>query len=178
MRYVVVSWKWCHATKTWHPIKTRCGRNKMAAILQITFSNLFSSLVKIVFFLHWSLSIMWTIDGLVYWRINASLGQDELKHSSICSRERHQSDTTWVLTHWGRMTHIYVGKLTIIGSDNGLSPGRRQAIIWTKAGIWLMWPLGTKFNEILIRNKTFSFKKMHLKCRLRNGVHFVSASMC
>ena len=39
------------------------------------------------------------------------------------------------LTHWGRVTHICVGNLTIIGSDNGLSPGRRQAIIWTKAGI-------------------------------------------
>ena len=34
-----------------------------------------------------------------------------------------------VLTHWDRVTHICVGKLTIIGSDNGLSPGRRQAII-------------------------------------------------
>ena len=34
-----------------------------------------------------------------------------------------------VLTHWGRVTHIYVGKLTIIGSDNGLAPRRRQAII-------------------------------------------------
>ena len=33
------------------------------------------------------------------------------------------------LTHWGRVTHICVDKLTIIGSDNGLSPGRRQAII-------------------------------------------------
>ena len=32
------------------------------------------------------------------------------------------------LTHWGRVTHICVGNLTIIGSDNGLSPGRRQAI--------------------------------------------------
>ena len=31
------------------------------------------------------------------------------------------------------MTHEYVGNLTIIGSDNGLSPGRRQAIIWTNA---------------------------------------------
>ena len=26
------------------------------------------------------------------------------------------------LTHWGRVTHICVGNLTIIGSDNGLSP--------------------------------------------------------
>ena len=51
----------------------------------------------------------------------------------------------------------------IIDSDNGLSPGRRQAIIWTNAGIWLIWPLGTNFNEILIGIQTFSFKKTQLK---------------
>ena len=28
-----------------------------------------------------------------------------------------------------------VSRLTIIGSDNGLSPGRPQAIIWTSDGI-------------------------------------------
>ena len=67
------------------------------------------------------------------------------------------------LTHWGRLTHICVSKLTIIGSDNGLSPGRRQAIIWTNAGILLIWPLGTNFNEILIEILTFSFMKMRLK---------------
>ena len=67
------------------------------------------------------------------------------------------------LTHWGRMTHIWVGKLTTIGSDNGLSPGRRQVIIWTNAGILLIWPLRTNFNEISIGIQTFSFKKMHLK---------------
>ena len=49
------------------------------------------------------------------------------------------------LTHWGRVTHICVSKLTIIGSDNGLSPGRCQAIIRTIAGIWLIRNLGTKF---------------------------------
>ena len=81
------------------------------------------------------------------------------------------------ITHWGRVTHICVGKLTTIGSDNGLSPGRRQANIWTNAGILLIWPLGTNFNEILIGIQTFSFKKMHLNCRLRNGVHFVPAPM-
>ena len=32
-------------------------------------------------------------------------------------------------THWGRVTHICVGKIDIIGSDNGLSPERRQTII-------------------------------------------------
>ena len=65
--------------------------------------------------------------------------------------------------HWGRVTHICVGKLTIIGSDNGLSPRRRQAIIWTSAGILLIRPLGTNFSEILIGIQTFSFKKMYLK---------------
>ena len=67
------------------------------------------------------------------------------------------------LTHWGRVTHICVGKLTINDSDNGLSPGWRQAIIWTNAGILLIGPSGTNFNEILIGIQTFSFKKIHLK---------------
>ena len=60
------------------------------------------------------------------------------------------------------MTHICVSKLTTIGSDNGSSPGRRQAIIWTNAGILLIGPMGTNFSEILIETYTFSFKKMHL----------------
>ena len=67
------------------------------------------------------------------------------------------------LTHWGRVMHICVSKLTIIGSDNGLSRGRRQAIIWTSAGILLIGSLGTNISEILIRIQTFSFKKMLLK---------------
>ena len=57
----------------------------------------------------------------------------------------------------------YMCNLTIIGSDNGLSPGRRQAIIWTNAGILLIGPPGTNFSEILIEIYTFSIKKMHIK---------------
>ena len=67
------------------------------------------------------------------------------------------------ITHWGRVTHICVGNLNIIDPDNGLSPGRRQAIIWTHAGILLIVPWGTNFSEILPGIQTFSFKKMHLK---------------
>ena len=63
------------------------------------------------------------------------------------------------LTHWGRVTHICVSNQTIIGSDNGLSPGRRQTIIWTNAGILLIRTLGTHFNENLLEIMTFSFKK-------------------
>ena len=59
--------------------------------------------------------------------------------------------------------HLCFGNLTTIGSDNGLSPGRGQAIIWTNAGMLLIGPLWTNFSEILIQIPTFSFKKMHLK---------------
>ena len=68
-----------------------------------------------------------------------------------------------ILTHWGRVTHICVGNLTIIGSDNDLSPGRRQAIIWPNAGILLIRTLETNFSEILSKINTFSFKKIHFK---------------
>ena len=67
------------------------------------------------------------------------------------------------LTHWGRVTHICISKVAISVSDNGLSPGRRQAIIWNNAGILLIGPLGTNFTGILIGIHIFSFKKMHLK---------------
>ena len=53
------------------------------------------------------------------------------------------------LTHWARLMDICVSKLAIIGSDNGLSPGRWQAIIWTNTGILSTGPLGTNFNEML-----------------------------
>ena len=82
----------------------------------------------------------------------------------------------WIAGHWIRrwlnMTSTYacfnslspsdayiVSKQTTTGSDNGLSPGRRQAIIWIIAGILLFGPSGTNFSEILIAIHTFSFKK-------------------
>ena len=77
-----------------------------------------------------------------------------------------ETDTTIYspgLTHWGWVTHTCVNKLTINDSDNCLSPDRRQAIIWTNAGILLIGPLGTNFSEILIEILTFLFKKMHLE---------------
>ena len=77
-----------------------------------------------------------------------------------------QSDLSIIdkgFTHWGRVTHICVRDLTSIGSDNDLSPGRRQAIIRTNAGILLIRPLGTNFSEILVEILIFSFQKMLLK---------------
>ena len=51
------------------------------------------------------------------------------------------------------MMHIGVSKINIIGSDNGVSPGRRRGLIRTDDGMLLIWPLG-------------------------NGSHFVSALKC
>ena len=57
-----------------------------------------------------------------------------------------------VLTHWGRVTHIYVSNLTIIVSDNDLPPGRRQA----NAEILLIEPWGINFSEISIEIPSFN----------------------
>ena len=57
-----------------------------------------------------------------------------------------------------RVTHICIGKLTIIGSDNGVLPGLRQANIWTNAEILLVDTLGTNFNEIWIYTHILPFK--------------------
>ena len=91
------------------------------------------------------------------WKYRLLNGGQKL-NSKISSTRAH-----CVKTHWGRVTHICVSELTIIGSDNGLSPGRRQAIIWTNAGLLLIGPIGTNFSEILIEILTFSFKKIRLK---------------
>ena len=46
--------------------------------------------------------------------------------------------------------HICVSKLTIICSENGLSPGQCQAVIWTIDGILLIWPLCANLSEKFI----------------------------
>ena len=67
--------------------------------------------------------------------------------------------------------------LVIIGSDNGLSPGRRQTIIWAKAGILLIGAMGTNFYKILVEIYIFSLKNSFLKCHQDVGGDFVSVSV-
>ena len=87
-------------------------------------------------------------------------------------RSHHHLLQAKKLTHWGHVTHICVRKLITLGSDNGMSPGRRQAIIWTYAGILLIRTLGTNFSEILSEIYEYSFKKMHLKMSSGNWQPF------
>ena len=62
------------------------------------------------------------------------------------------------IIHESRVTHICVSKLYIIGSDNGVSPGRRHDITWNSAGILSTGKLETKFSEnsnIFIQENVF-----------------------
>ena len=88
------------------------------------------------------------------------------------------------LTHWGWVMHIFLSKLTIIGSDNGLSPSWCQAIIWTDAGILLIglldivdWILRNKLQWNQSKCIHFHSRKCIWKC-LENSIHFVLVSMC
>ena len=123
----------------------------------------------------WKLCLLWNVfssrsiifltwDPIV-WVIMRRRGVSSERRRSSCSSLNlfGLSFKKARLTHWGRVMHICVGKLTIIGSDNGLAPERRQAIIWTNAGILLIGPLETNFSEILIEIQTFSLKKIRLK---------------
>ena len=86
----------------------------------------------------------WSIDN------KSALGNGLPTNRRQFTTDQVKSDLISIaLTHRGRVTHLCVGELTIIGSDNGLSPGRHQTIIWTNAGILLI--------------ETFSEKKIHLK---------------
>ena len=78
----------------------------------------------------------------------------------VVSKWPHKNRVKHIEARW----RIYASlNWVLICSDNGLSPVRRQAIIWTNAGILLIGPLGTNFREIVIGIQTFSLTKLHLK---------------
>ena len=91
----------------------------------------------------------------------SSLGEISLWNGTVTLMMLADALTT-SLTHWGRVAHICVGNLGIIDLGNGLSPGRRQAIIWTNAEILLIGPMGTNFNVSLFEIHAFPFT-FHLK---------------
>ena len=118
-----------------------------------------------------SMSLVWlhSVFTIICWSISVKFSQviDDyvnlfFRHDGIQIGRRNLVALE-VLTHWGRVGRICVSKLTIIGSDNGLSPERRQAVIWTNAGTLLIGNLGTNFSEILSELHTLSFKKMYFE---------------
>ena len=71
---------------------------------------------------------------------------------------------TGAMKSWSRTLYASLN-WAIIGSGNGLSPVWCQAVTWTNADFLLITPLGTDFNEILIKIHTFPLKEMHLKIK-------------
>ena len=81
-------------------------------------------------------------------------------------RRHHLYKLCSQLTPWGRVTHICASKLTIIGSDKGLSPRRCRAIIWANAA---NKTLRNIFRWNFVRFKICHWIKRTWKYRLRNG---------
>ena len=81
-----------------------------------------------------------------------------------------------VLTHWSRVTHMCVNRLTSINSDKGWLLGCRQAIIWANVAILLIGPSQTSM-KFKSKFKHFLWRKIYLKSRQQSGVHFDPISM-
>ena len=101
------------------------------------------------------------LDDLVFFRIR------QLRQNQDTSRKRTFINALWPSDAYSRQQT----------SDNGLSPGWRQAIIWTYAGILLIRTLETNISEISSEIKNILTIKCIRKCRRRNGGNFVSVSM-
>ena len=117
----------------------------------------------------------------VAWRQTSAKQSSEqmtVQSSDAYAYASHGLNNYCKLMHWGRVMHICISIFIIIGSDNDLSPGRRQAIILTNAGILLIWPL--RINSVKYQSKLIYFhsRKCIWICRLQNVSHFVSATMC
>ena len=115
-------------------------------------------------FIYLIIQITLSISCGLYWKLCIAMIVTTLVSLGVKTSGASRLIATYSkLTHRGRVTHICVSTLTISDSDDGLSPGRRKAIIQTSAGKLLIGPLGTNFSEILSEIHIFSFKNNHLK---------------
>ena len=94
-----------------------------------------------------------------------------LKNYSDLKLQLHLRGTN-ELTHLPLELHVS-GNWVSIGSGNGLSPVRRQAITQTNADLLSTRPFGTNFSEIQIKIQNFPLMTMYLKMLFVNGGHFV-----
>ena len=83
-----------------------------------------------------------------------------------------------ILTRWDRVTHKYASDSTLIGSDNGLSPGRRQVIMRTITGILLKWSLGNKLQRHFNRNLYIFVQENAIKNVIWKMAGILSRSQC
>ena len=92
--------------------------------------------------------------------------------------ECYKQRTIHVLPHWGRVMHICAANLAIIASDNGLSPGRHQAIIWTNVGILLYYTLRNKLQLNFNRNSSTFIEENAFETAVREVASILSWPQC
>ena len=78
------------------------------------------------------------------------------------------------ITDQGRWRIYVLMNWVTIGSGNGLSSVRRQAIIWPNTGILLIDPQGKKISEFESKYEDVHSGKSLSNCCLQNDGHFVS----
>ena len=83
----------------------------------------------------------------------------------------------WELTEAEWCMNGLVNYVTIIGSDNGLSPIIHLIVLWTNTGLLSIKQLGTKFNNIEPNYKHNLSKRSIWMYRLSNCNDFVQATV-
>ena len=122
-----------------------------------------------------TLSVLWLL--MVWWHKEPGHRHPWYQPCFFHIQASAPTGLTCAVFLWGRVTHICVSNLTIIGSDNGLSPGWRQAIIWTNAGILFIGPFGTNqwnFN----RNSNIFIQENAFESVICEMVAILSWSQC
>ena len=79
-----------------------------------------------------------------------------------------------MLTPWTLLSGYASLNWFLTGSDNGLSPVRHKAIIWTYDELLLIGPSGTNVSEVWIEIQQSSYQKTTF--HLQNGVQIVPDS--
>ena len=99
------------------------------------------------------------------------------KHPRSCAFAEQELRSNGWSQHSGQVTHICVGNLTIIGSDNGFSTGRRKAIIWANDGKLSIGPVGTKRSKLLsVKWRPLCLSRNVLTCHVTNNIIFLHTS--
>ena len=83
-----------------------------------------------------------------------------------------------VVTHWRRVAHIYVGNLTIIGPDNGLSPGQAPSHYLSQCWDIVNWTLRNKLHWYFKPNSSTFIQKNANKNVVRKMSAILSRPQC
>ena len=129
----------------------------MVVISQKAFwSSLFCA--KVVRFTQTYSDVIWAPCRLLFSAVRSGLNTKDIQAVSV-----NKVFEGCLSTHLVRVTHICVYELTIIGSDNDLSPWSAPSHYLNNSGRVLTGPSATIFSVILIEIHSFSFAKMHSK---------------